>query len=185
MAHAKSAKDANRKRAMQNLRRPVCFALEHGARPHVQHELGLEPANCFGDTGVLKFADSSAEPWTSLTISNWSGALNGGGASQLMFSTNSSGLTEQQLSCTYFVNPAGLTPGRYRAQILDTGEIVPDGRVIVPAVCPEGLVLKWFGPYTVETSANLVGPYTKLTGITSPWTNSVTQNATRFFRLGL
>jgi fibronectin-binding autotransporter adhesin len=77
---------------------------------------------------ILQFANSAAPPWNvsaQLLIQNWSGLLTGGGTDQIYFGNNASGLTPSKLSQIQFVNPAGLLPGTYGAQILSTGEIVP------------------------------------------------------------
>ncbi|HWC59567.1 MAG TPA: hypothetical protein VHC44_07715, partial [Verrucomicrobiae bacterium] len=86
--------------------------------------LNLPSGSC-----ALRFADSSSVPWSNdgrLTIQGWSGSLNGGGAQQIFFGTTGSGLIAQQLSQILFSDPAGLPTGTYTAQILSTGEIVPD-----------------------------------------------------------
>ncbi len=77
---------------------------------------------------ILQFANSAAPPWNvsaQLLIQNWSGLLTGGGTDQIYFGNNTSGLTPAKLSQIQFINPAGLAPGTYGAQILPTGEIVP------------------------------------------------------------
>ncbi len=80
----------------------------------------------FGDgAGVLQFADSSGIAWTSgatLTITNWSGSQWGGGTDQLLFGSEGTGLTEQQLSQIRFVGANGYL--RY-GMILANGEVVP------------------------------------------------------------
>ncbi len=79
-------------------------------------------------TSVVKFAASSAVTWTAattLTISNWNGSVNGGGADQLFFGTTSSGLSAGQIAQIQFVNPPGFDLGNYAAKILSTGEVVP------------------------------------------------------------
>ncbi|HZV34037.1 MAG TPA: hypothetical protein VFB72_05625 [Verrucomicrobiae bacterium] len=80
---------------------------------------------------VITFADSSSLNWSNtgvLTIVNWNGFLSGGGSNQIIFGTNISGLTQQQLSQIQFANPAGLPAGNYLAKILARGEIVPGSR---------------------------------------------------------
>jgi hypothetical protein len=92
---------------------------------------------------VLRFADSSLVPWAPavlLTIQNWSGSLNGGGAQQVFFGTSASGLTGQQLGEVQFLNPAGLPSGTYPARILSTGEVVPNSGA------PSGPVNSWINP---------------------------------------
>jgi hypothetical protein len=77
---------------------------------------------------ILRFADSSGVAWTgavTLIITNWAGSTQGGGPHQVIFGSNSSGLTAAQLSDVFFANPAGFPEGLYPARILSTGEIVP------------------------------------------------------------
>lgn len=77
---------------------------------------------------VLKFAGSSAATWTAgatLTISNWSGSVNGGGTDQFILGSSSGSLTTAQVAQVWFANPAGFSVGTYSATILGTGEVVP------------------------------------------------------------
>jgi hypothetical protein len=97
-----------------------------------------------GSASRLSFANSSGETWAggaTLVISNWNGNLFGGGADQLFFGSDNSGLTSQQLSQVQFINPAGLTNGTYSAQILSDGEVVPAG-----GSSSSGLVNSWIRP---------------------------------------
>ena len=80
-----------------------------------------------GDS-VIEFTDSSAESWTSgqtFLLLNWTGSLSGGGTDQVIFGTDSSGLTGGQDGQITFRDPFGLAAGDYSAQILGTGEVVP------------------------------------------------------------
>lgn len=88
-----------------------------------------------GASGVVAFADSSAVTWTAgtiLTITNWSGSTQGGGAEQVKFIKSSNGLSAGQLSQIRFVNPSGFPSGTYNATMLGTGELVP--AVIAPII---------------------------------------------------
>jgi autotransporter-associated beta strand protein len=87
---------------------------------------------------VLRFADSSAFPWTSgiLTIAGWSGTVTGGGVDQLYFGNSAAALTAVQLAQIRFLDPTGFAPGSYPAQILATGELV-----VIPEPGTVGLVL--------------------------------------------
>ena len=79
--------------------------------------------------------NSSSLNWSTeavLNVQSWSGSLYGGGAQRIVFGTNDSALTQQQLSQIQFQNPGGLTPGNYPARILATGEIVPDTGAPLP-----------------------------------------------------
>ncbi len=70
---------------------------------------------------VVTFADSSGSWTDTLTLANWSGNKNGGGADQLFIGSISSG----NLNQIVFVNPVGFAPGTYGARLLASGEIVP------------------------------------------------------------
>ena len=138
---------------------------------------------------VLRFADSSGVAWTSdgrLTIQNWSGSTNGGGADQIFFGSSASGLTMQQLSQVRFSNPAGLPPGTYSARILSDGEVVPN-QVIAASVAfsqqGNNLVLTWPTGWTLQSATNVAGPYSDATNATSPYTNNMTILPQQFFRL--
>jgi hypothetical protein len=133
---------------------------------------------------VLLFADSSSLTWSngaSLTIENWHGSLQGGGQSQVAFGASSGGLTAQQLGQIYFHDPAGFPSGTYPARLLPTGEITP-GRVLETSRSGSDFVLIWDGASHLQTSTNVTGPYSDLTGAASPYTNRFS-GSRRFFRL--
>jgi len=45
-------------------------------------------------------------------------------------------------------------------------------------------IVNWSGTFQLQTATNVVGPYVDVPGITlGPYTNDVTADATRFFRL--
>ncbi len=93
---------------------------------------------------VIRFADSSAVPWTGggrLMIMGWTGSLSGGGSQQVLFGSNASGLTAQQLSQVQFWNPASLPSGIYGAKILSNGEVIPD-----QSSSSAGPVNSWINP---------------------------------------
>lgn len=77
-----------------------------------------------GGDSILRFADSSAEAWdpnATLTIINWGGEpIVGGGADQLFFGGNDSGLTTAQLGQIVFAD----YPDFGTKQLVD-GEVVP------------------------------------------------------------
>ena len=75
---------------------------------------------------IFTLADSSAQTWTgTLSITNWSGnPLVGGGTDQLFFGNTASTLTAAQIAAIQFVNPDGMSPGSYSAQLLADGELV-------------------------------------------------------------
>jgi hypothetical protein len=116
----------------------------------------------------VDFADSSEMAWSGqmLTVNQWSGSLYGGGAHRIVFGTNNSGLTPQQLTQIQFQNPSGLAPGNYPARILATGEIVPDTGAPLPPMlnlncASNGLMHLSIGgdigqTYTIEVSTDLV-----------------------------
>src|SRR5204863_7696944 len=96
----------------------------------------------------------------SLKIRNWAG-----GSGRIFVGNDSHGLTEEQLNKVMFVNQGGA----YRARLLSTGELVPG---VPPPVSvtrgAEGLVLSWPGAYDLLSATNVVGPYLKVPGATSP-----------------
>lgn len=128
--------------------------------------LSLPAGNC-----ILHFGDSSAVTWTggaTLLITNWAGSTQGGGQHQIIFGSSSSALTTAQLNDIVFTNPAGFPTGRYPAQILSSGEIVPGTATTTPPpmasaparqtngtmdVVINGEVGKVYG---IEVSSNLV-----------------------------
>jgi hypothetical protein len=140
-----------------------------------------------GGTGVavLRFQDSRDVPWSGLALAilNWSPSTNGFGPDHIFVGTNSQGLTVSQLSQLSFVNPVGWPPGSYPARMLPTGEIVP---VVPPLLgstkASNRLILSWDGPYELVTATNLTGPYSLVTGASSPLTNTFT-DPRRYFRL--
>jgi hypothetical protein len=133
---------------------------------------------------VVRFADSSGLTWSNqatLTIENWSGSVSGGGNQRIVFGSSASALTAQQVSQIQFLNPGGLAPGTYPAQILSNGEITP-GRALASSEAGHQLVLQWGGTWILQTATNATGPYSNVTAATSPYTNSFT-GTRRFFRL--
>ncbi|MDB6032069.1 MAG: Autotransporter-associated beta strand repeat protein [Verrucomicrobiales bacterium] len=82
--------------------------------------------------GQLRFLDSRATAWTNnvlLTIMNWVGSTNGGGANQLVVGNTAAALTFEQLIAIRFVNPLGFPAGTYVASMLGTGEVIPVMRI--------------------------------------------------------
>ncbi|MEI7901556.1 MAG: GDSL-type esterase/lipase family protein, partial [bacterium] len=80
----------------------------------------------------LQVADSRAVAWNlkkDLIVRTWKGSKKGGGADRISFGNTSESLTLQQLARVGFRNPAGYAEGLYTAQILKTGELVPNGPV--------------------------------------------------------
>lgn len=137
-----------------------------------------------GSASRLSFANSSGEPWAAgatLVVANWNGNPSGGGAEQLKFGTDQSGLTAAQLSQIRF----GSGTNVYSAKILSTGEVVPDqaGATSV-AFSRQGnkLVLTWPSGWSLEAATNVVGPYLDVPGATSPYTNDLSLPQ-QFFRL--
>ncbi|MGI8965501.1 MAG: hypothetical protein ACR2H1_05355, partial [Limisphaerales bacterium] len=131
----------------------------------------------------LSFANSSAEAWNgiaTLTITNWNGSPNGGGADQLKFGGNSSALTSAQVSQIRFIDSSGAS----LARILTTGELVPLERATLShARAGNNLVLSWMGNLSLKTSTNVTGPYLDLPSATSPYTNDMTASPERYFLL--
>jgi hypothetical protein len=56
--------------------------------------------------------------------------------------------------------------------------------VLSPVFSGTNIVFNWSGSYTLQTSVNVDGPYTNLTGLAvGPYTNSLVSDPKRFFRL--
>src|SRR5207247_2989000 len=114
-----------------------------------------------GNVSRLSFANSSAETWTgatTLVVANWNGNLSGGGAEQLKFGNNQSGLTPTQLSRVLFQ----ISSNFYSAKILSTGEVVPDHAVGAPIACSKQgnyVALTWPSGWSLQSATNVVGPY--------------------------
>jgi len=138
-----------------------------------------------GSTSRLSFANSSGEAWTSgatLTVAGWNGNVSGGGAEQLKFGSDSSGLTAAQLNQIQF----SIGTNFYTAKILSTGEVVPDQAAKASVVFVQqgsNLVLSWPAGYFLQTATNAWGPYSDVPSATSPYTNNITSAPQRFFRL--
>lgn len=144
-----------------------------------------------GSASRLSFANSSAETWAgagALLVADWNGNPTGGGAEQLIFGTNESGLTPAQLNQIWF----RISTNLYSAKILNTGEVVPDQVVPPPLVSSrqgDKLVLGWLPGYYLQTATNVAGPYVNVPGTilmsyaTPPYTNDMTLDPQRFFRL--
>jgi len=138
-----------------------------------------------GQKAILRFDQSSGSGWNRgvvLTITNWNGQVSGGGAEQLIFGASQSGLSSIELDQIRFANPAGSPAGQYKAQILDSGEVVPVGLRFQPS--PEGdLVLQWSTNYTLQSSTNVAGPYEDIKDANPPYIPDKSGNPQRFFRL--
>jgi hypothetical protein len=135
-----------------------------------------------GSPALFRFGNSSAVGWTAgalLIITNWS-------SSDHVFAGNdASGLSASQLQQIQFANPAGFAPGNYSAQILSTGEVVPRAvqrPTLTVMRIPNALVLTWPSGFQLLSATNVAGPYTPVSGASSPWTNSFTKPM-EFFRL--
>jgi hypothetical protein len=138
-----------------------------------------------GSASQLSFANSSGETWAggaTLVVADWNGNASGGGAEQLKFGTDQTGLTPAQLNQIQF----RIGTNSYSAKILSTGEVVPE-QVSQPYVVysqqGNNLVLSWPAGWTLQTATNAVGPYSDLPSATSPYTNDMTASPQRFFRL--
>ncbi|MEA3211368.1 MAG: fibronectin-binding autotransporter adhesin [Chthoniobacter sp.] len=86
---------------------------------------GVATLDLGNGASVFHFAASNGHPWTgTLSITNWSGTLTGGGTDQLFFGIDATGLTAGQIAGITFLNPDGFAPGTYAASLLATGELV-------------------------------------------------------------
>ena len=133
----------------------------------------------------MSFANSSGQTWTggaTLVISNWNGSTNGGGAVQLKFGTDPSGLSPAQLGQIQFQ----IGTNCYSANILDTGEVVPN-LTFQPKVAfsrqGNNLLLTWPSGWSLQSATNVLGPYLDLPTAASPFTNDLTLDYQQFFRL--
>jgi hypothetical protein len=140
-----------------------------------------------GTASQLSFANSSGESWApgaTLVVANWNGDPSGGGAEQLKFGTDQSGLTPAQLSQIQF--RIGSTTNFYSAKILNTGEVVPN-TASAPDVAfslqGNNLILTWPAGWSLQTATNVPGPYFDISGATPPYTNNMPLDQPHFFRL--
>jgi hypothetical protein len=115
-----------------------------------------------------------------LTIEGWNGSVSGGGAHQVFFGSNSTGLTSSQVAQVRFHNPNGAN-GYYPATLLNTGEIVPS-RFLTSTRAGNHLEISWAPGMTLQSSTNVNGPYFDASGASSPYT-PVVNGPQRFFRL--
>jgi hypothetical protein len=140
----------------------------------------------FGASQHLRFNSSAAIAWTGgavLTIANWDNTTNGPDHTRLYFGTDASGLTASQLGQIIFSNPGGLAPGNYPAQLLSTGELVPvSAPTLQWARSGSALVLTWPSGYELLSATNVNGPYSPVSGASSPWTNPFSKPH-EFFRV--
>jgi len=122
----------------------------------------------FSAPGVVRFRNSSMEPWTRsayLVVKGWQGLTNGGGDNQLRFGNGSHGLTRPQLAGIIFEQPSG----DYSARILSTGEVVPDAPLGLQITRRRNrMVLAWGEPYYLETTTNLTSKLQYLGMTTNP-----------------
>jgi hypothetical protein len=135
---------------------------------------------------VVRFANSTSLTWDAnslLTIAGWNGSYAGNGSNQIYFGTTSGGLTPSQLSRVRFLNPTGIPAGTYNARILSTGEVVPISPPTLQAVRNGfALVLTWPSGFQLLSATNVTGPYTPVSGATSPRTNALSKPR-EFFKL--
>lgn len=138
--------------------------------------------NFIGTPAQLRFLPSSPAAWAPgalMVISNW----NNSGNTRLFFGTSSTGLSASQLRQIIFSNPGGFPSGNYPAQLLSTGELVPASRPTVQSArSGSALALTWPSGYQLLSATNINGPYTPVSGATSPWTNFFNKPQ-EFFRL--
>jgi len=135
---------------------------------------------------VVRFKESRTVAWDSgatLVVTNWSGAASGGGAQRIIFGANAQGISQTQVRQVRFENPVGFARGSYPAKVLATGEVVPvQPEAITFGKSSSGLRLVWNGNYELFTATNVVGPYIRVNGASSPYTNSFGDRQ-RFFQL--
>lgn len=90
--------------------------------------IGNNQLDLVGLGNIIRMADSSSVVWSSsLSIYNWNGNANGNGQDQFFVGNSQSGLTTEQESKIFFVNPevdGVLYSGTFGAVQLNSGEIV-------------------------------------------------------------
>lgn len=157
--------------------------LQLGYLIHNYYSGGTNSTLCFPTNScVMRFANSSALPWTNntaLLIDGWNGASFGGGKHQLIFGSNATGLNAAQLGQILFHNPVG-QPGMYPATILPSGEVVPRWSLGIQSM-GGNLALNWGGDLVIEAATNVLGPYQILTNLHSPLLLPLT-NSSMYFR---
>jgi hypothetical protein len=102
-----------------------------------------------------------------------------------MFVGNSAtGLSAAQLGQIEFVNPSGFPPGRYAAQLLPTGELVPTQQTALSfSALGNRLLLTWPGGLILQGATNVSGPYADVRSANSPFIAWSTNAPQQFFRL--
>lgn len=143
------------------------------------------PTISLGSGSVLRFVDSGTQSWDTnalLTIVAWAGLVVGGGPSQLLFGTNDLALTPTQLAQIRFSNPVTLPPGTYEAMRLPTGEVVPKVVWLYATRAGGKMVLRWAGPYVLQTATDLTGPWVPVSTVDNVYTNDLSGDH-GFFRL--
>jgi hypothetical protein len=71
--------------------------------------------------------------------------------------------------------PGGFPPGNYSAQLLSTGELVPNSGsqpTLQSTRIESALVLSWPNRVQLFSATNVTGPYLPVAGASIPWTNS-------------
>ena len=130
---------------------------------------------------VLSFFNSTASTLGPVFIRGWNGSLAGGGQHQIFFGPG--GLTPEQLSQIQFIRPNGIDCFACQVQaarLLPSGELVPQP---LKAYRMAGdLVLEFTRGGKLETATNVNGPFTDVTGVSSPYTNRFL-DPQRFYRL--
>ena len=143
--------------------------------------------NLAGSASQLSFQNSSGESWdtgATLVILNWNGNPSGGGAEQLKFGTDQTGLTPAQLNQIHF--NIGSATNFYSAKILGTGEVVPDiaaAQGVAFSRQGNDLILTWPAGWSLQTATNVLGPFLDVPGATPPYTNDASLGQHNFFRL--
>jgi len=87
-------------------------------------------------------------------------------------------LTPQQLAQIRF----DISNNLYPAQLLATGEVVPDMQPFTLSRSGNTLTLTWESGWTLQSATNIAGPYEDVQGAASPYSPSMS-GPRRFFRL--
>lgn len=146
------------------------------------------PATLFGqsmDIGGSQFTFQNTLTIAApiLSVQNWNGSTNGGGAARFVVNSGS-GLPSSELSKVRFINPTGFPAGTYRGKNLATGEIIPIPRPTLQ-IARQGsnAVLTWGDTSVLQSSTNVAGPYADVLMASSPYTNAMGSVLGMFFRL--
>lgn len=133
-----------------------------------------------GGSNTLRFLASAGEPWSPnavLYLRDWAQT------NQVVFGTNSAGLSPTQLAQVRFVDAIGF-PGTNYARVLRSGEVVPcQVPVLVLGQSEQEFVVTWPGEFILLEAGNPQGPYEPVVAATSPFKINPNVHQERYYRL--